>query len=170
MIEPIGLIISLIFKVFNLLHTAHSSSHKIFAHKISPFTCCFSSRLLLNTTSSICVHFKVSLCTRCSYLWFKHILFITRHDKRIGQGKKLCLALSIPTLDCYRCLWIGGGEIWLNFSIAQVRFKPMTLKTDTVIVSALTNRVLAGARTIIKVSSHQHRWLAGSYNLEIGHF
>ena len=26
--------------------------------------------------------------------WFKHILFITRHDKRIGQSKKLCLALS----------------------------------------------------------------------------
>ena len=24
-----------------------------------------------------------------------HILFITRHDKRIGQSKKLCLALSI---------------------------------------------------------------------------
>ena len=30
--------------------------------------------------------------------WFKHILFITRHDKRIGQSKKLlsCLALSMP--------------------------------------------------------------------------
>ena len=28
-------------------------------------------------------------------LWFKHILFVTRHDKRIGQSKKLCLALSI---------------------------------------------------------------------------
>ena len=29
---------------------------------------------------------------------------------------------------------------------------------------------LAGARAIIKVSSHQYHWLAGSYNLEIGHF
>ena len=28
-------------------------------------------------------------------IWFKHILFITRHDKRIGQSKKLCLALSM---------------------------------------------------------------------------
>ena len=28
--------------------------------------------------------------------WFKHILFITRHDNRIGQSKKLCLVLSIP--------------------------------------------------------------------------
>ena len=29
---------------------------------------------------------------------------------------------------------------------------------------------LAGTRVIIKVSGHQHRWLAGGYNLEIGHF
>ena len=29
---------------------------------------------------------------------------------------------------------------------------------------------LAGARAIIKVSSHQHRWLASGYDLEIGHF
>ena len=27
--------------------------------------------------------------------WFKHILFIIRHDKRIGQSKNLCLALSM---------------------------------------------------------------------------
>ena len=29
---------------------------------------------------------------------------------------------------------------------------------------------LAGARAIIKVSDNQHRWLAGDYDLEIGHF
>ena len=29
---------------------------------------------------------------------------------------------------------------------------------------------LSGARVIIKVSGHQHRWLAGGYDLEIGHF
>ena len=29
--------------------------------------------------------------------------------------------------------------------------------------------ILAGARAI-KVSGHQHRWLAGGYDLEIGHF
>ena len=28
----------------------------------------------------------------------------------------------------------------------------------------------ADIRTIIKVSGHQHRWLAGGYELEIGHF
>ena len=29
---------------------------------------------------------------------------------------------------------------------------------------------LAGARVIIKVKGHQHRWLAGGDDLEIGHF
>ena len=29
---------------------------------------------------------------------------------------------------------------------------------------------LAGAQAVIKVSGHQHRWLAGGYDLEIGHF
>ena len=29
---------------------------------------------------------------------------------------------------------------------------------------------LAGARAIIKVSGYQYRWLAGGYDLEIGHF
>ena len=29
---------------------------------------------------------------------------------------------------------------------------------------------LAGAQAIIKVSGHQYRWLAGGYNLDIGHF
>ena len=29
---------------------------------------------------------------------------------------------------------------------------------------------LAGVRVIIKVSGHQYLWLAGGYDLEIGHF
>ena len=29
---------------------------------------------------------------------------------------------------------------------------------------------LAGVRAIMKVSGHQYRWLAGGYDLEIGHF
>ena len=29
---------------------------------------------------------------------------------------------------------------------------------------------LAGARAIIRVSDHQYWWLAGGYNLKIGHF
>ena len=29
---------------------------------------------------------------------------------------------------------------------------------------------LAGTLAIIKVSGHQHQWLAGGYDLEIGHF
>ena len=30
--------------------------------------------------------------------------------------------------------------------------------------------VVAGALVIIKVSGHQYSWLAGGYDLEIGHF
>ena len=29
---------------------------------------------------------------------------------------------------------------------------------------------LTGARTIIKVSGHHYRWLAGGYDLELGYF
>ena len=41
--------------------------------------------------------FSTCFCTESEafqcLVWFKHILFITRHDKGIGQSKKLCLAL-----------------------------------------------------------------------------
>ena len=30
--------------------------------------------------------------------------------------------------------------------------------------------VTAGTRMIIEVSGHQHQWLAGGYDVEIGHF
>ena len=29
---------------------------------------------------------------------------------------------------------------------------------------------LTGTQAIIKVSGHQHRWLAGGYDLDIGHY
>ena len=32
------------------------------------------------------------------------------------------------------------------------------------------NQLLVTAQAIIKVSGHQHRWFAGGYDLEIGHF
>ena len=41
---------------------------------------------------------KVNVVYINNICWFRHILFITRHDKRIGQSKKLCLALSIQHL------------------------------------------------------------------------
>ena len=31
-------------------------------------------------------------------------------------------------------------------------------------------KMSSGARAIIKASGHQHWWLAGGYDLEIGHF
>ena len=35
---------------------------------------------------------------------------------------------------------------------------------------ASQNLNIAPARVVIKVKGHQHRWLAGGYDLEIGHF
>ena len=39
---------------------------------------------------------------------------------------------------------------------------PLTTGTD--------DHSLYGTREIIRVSGHQYRWLAGGYDLEIGHF
>ena len=47
--------------------------------------------------------------------------------------------------------------------------KKATTHQLTTMLSTSKN-VLAGARAIIKVKGHQHRWLAGGYDLEIGHF
>ena len=41
---------------------------------------------------------------------------------------------------------------------------------DHLLTISADNPSLAGARVIIKVSGHQQRWLAGGYDLEIGHF
>ena len=37
-------------------------------------------------------HFKIEAWSAAT--WFKHILFMTEHDKGLGRDKKLCLALS----------------------------------------------------------------------------
>ena len=38
------------------------------------------------------------------------------------------------------------------------------------LVTGTDDPSLSGARAIIKVSGHQYRWLAGGYDLQIGHF
>ena len=39
------------------------------------------------------------------------------------------------------------------------------------LLTAITdNPSLTGTQAIIKVGGHQYRWLAGGYDLEIGHF
>ena len=38
-----------------------------------------------------------------------------------------------------------------------------------IILTGTDDPSLAGARVIIKVLGHQHWWLAGGYDLEIGH-
>ena len=41
---------------------------------------------------------------------------------------------------------------------------------DHLLTTGTDDPSFAGARAIIKVSGHQYRWLAGAYDLEIGHF
>ena len=42
------------------------------------------------------LHVCLNVLSYCTYqlTWFKHILFMTEHDKGLGRAKKLCLALS----------------------------------------------------------------------------
>ena len=57
-------------------------------------------------------------CSQCFEDICRHILFITRYDKRIGQREKLCLALSIKKIadieykkNCVENLfWIAAIE------------------------------------------------------------
>ena len=47
------------------------------------------------------------------------------------------------------------------------------LTTSTNVLFPADNHLLtngAGTRVMIKVPGHQHQWLAGGYDLEIGHF
>ena len=53
-------------------------------------------------------------------------------------------------------------------AIHQVTIMLSTSKN--VLFPGHTHLLTAGARVIIKVKGHQHRWLAGGYDLEIGHF
>ena len=48
--------------------------------------------------------------------------------------------------------------------------KPEYQVTTLLTTTGIDNSSLAGGWVIIKVSSHQYWWLAGGYDLEIGHF
>ena len=39
-----------------------------------------------------------------------------------------------------------------------------------VVCSIIMYGLITGPQAIIKVSGHQYRWLAGGYDLEMGHF
>ena len=44
------------------------------------------------------------------------------------------------------------------------------LEPQLLFIRELVYADISGARTIIKVSGHQHQWLAGGYDLDIGLF
>ena len=72
-------------------------------------------------TKSWCVSLNVIINIQISKMdyWFKHILFITRHDKRIGQSKKLCFALSMDY--CCICAYMHGHfNFWFSSNFHKV--------------------------------------------------
>ena len=52
--------------------------------------------------------------------------------------------------------------LWANKDTAH--------QLTTMVTTGADDPSLAGAWAIIKVSGHQHQWLVGGYDLEIGHF
>ena len=75
------------------------------------------------------------------------------------------------TLKCLETLSLGTKT-----TIHQVTSMLATSKNvlfsghNHLLATGIDDPSLAGAWTIIKVSGHQHRWLAGGYDLEIEHF
>ena len=51
----------------------------------------------------------------------------------------------------------------------HVRYTPYLLSLS-LFLSLFLSLSLADTQVIIKVSGHQYQWLAGGYDLEIGHF
>ena len=64
--------------------------------------------------------------------------------------------------------------IFCNSVSEQALGKNATIHQVTIILFLGYNHLLTtgadGARVIIKMKGHQHRWLAGVHDLEIGHF
>ena len=55
------------------------------------------------------------------------------------------------------------------YNIASVEFAKSHHAHRFLHLVSINGCVFAGTRVIIKVSGHQHWWLAGGYDLEVGH-
>ena len=72
---------------------------------------------------------------------------------------------------CLRCLSLAK-----KVTIHQVTTVLATSKKvlfpghNNLLTTSAADPSLTGAQAIIRVSGHQRRWLAGGYDLEIGHF
>ena len=59
-----------------------------------------------------------------------------------------------------------GSENRKRFTVQKSHHLP----SNHLLTTGIDDPSLTGAQVIIKVSGHHHRWLAGGYDLEIGHF
>ena len=59
---------------------------------------------------------------------------------------------------------------WYTGQKAIIHQLATMLSTSKHVLFKGHNHLLTTARVIIKVLGHQHWWLAGGYDLEIGHF
>ena len=66
----------------------------------------------------------------------------------------------------FDCIPVCVDAVSLLTTIAQKRHTSHQVTT----MLATSKNVLTGAPAIIKVSGHQYQWLAGGYDLTIGHF
>ena len=73
--------------------------------------------------------------------------------------------LLLQTHTAQKCYYPPGNHHALDTS-QDVLFPSHNLLLTT----GIDDPSLAGAWVIIKVSGHQYQWLAGGYDLEIGHF
>ena len=58
---------------------------------------------------------------------------------------------------------------WITTMLATSKNIPFP-GHDHLLITGTDNPSLTGTRVLIKVSGHQYQWLAGGYDLEIGHF
>ena len=79
---------------------------------------------------------------------------------------------------CHIMIWGKNLQITLrkNITIHQVTTMLATSKNvlflghNHLLTNGTDDPSLTGAWSIIKMSDHQYRWLAGGYDLDIGHF
>ena len=90
---------------------------------------------------------KVHWPTECIPVCYKLINVITEQKATIHQVTTMLATSKNVLFPGHNHLLINTGTVW----------------PDTLIIT------LAGTWAMIKVSSHQYRWLAGGYNLEVGH-
>ena len=94
-----------------------------------------------------------------------------KSEKGAITATKIAIHVFLQVLffhSCIREMWYllnAWAQVWVSTQTSMTGW-PHKKPLSTMQVAT----ILAGARAIIKVLGHQHWWLAGGYDLEIGHF